>query len=49
MGMRPIVVASPSLQAFQEKMKDVENVDEDISKTFDSSRGLHKVKSVRML
>ena len=48
MGMRPVIVASPSMKSIQARINsEMEKVDEDITKYFDSSKGLHKAKSVR--
>ena len=50
MGMRPVVVASPTLEAVKARIKnEMDQVDEDITKFFDPSSGLHKAKSVRRL
>ena len=46
--MRPIVVASPNLEAVQSRIKkEFDKLDEDITRFFDPSKGFHKAKSVR--
>lgn len=46
--MRPIVVASPTLEAIQTRIKkEVDKLDDDMSRFFDPSKGFHKAKSVR--
>ena len=50
MGMRPVVIAAPSLMSIEMRMKrELEEREEDISKYFDPTKGLHKVKSTRTI
>lgn len=48
--MRPIVVAAPSLKSIEMRIKgEMEQREEDISKYFDPTKGLHKAKSTRRI
>eukprot|EP00794_Sanderia_malayensis_P017378 gene17379-19117_t len=48
MGGRPVVVATPSLKSVEERIdKELNETEDDISKYFDPTRGMHKAKYVR--
>lgn len=49
MGMRPVPIATPNAEAKSERKKGFDNIEDDITKFFDPSKGLHKAKSIRGL
>ena len=50
MGLRPVVVASPTVEAVQARLRrEIEKKNQDIAAFFDPSKGLHTAKPARKL